>query len=246
MIQFQRVALMAAAIIALPAMAAPLTDDELRDKGYDGAAELGFNITTGNSKTSGYLMKLGLEQMFADWRNKYAFETSFKKDRDAVSEERYFASGQSNRSFSEVNYGFGRASYEDDRFNGLDNSVTASSGIGYLIFDTPDAYWDVEAGPGYRYNAAQDQKGEFIIRFASGAWYDFSQTSRFREQLSVEGGAENVITRSETSVTANIIGQLAMKVSFVATHQTSPALNSDGTEKKNLDTKTLLTLLYDF
>ena len=145
-----------------------------------------------------------------------------------------------------MHYGFGRFSFEDDRFNGLDNSVTASGGLGYLIFDMPDYYWDVEAGPGYRYNAAEDEKGELIGRLASGLWYDLSPTSRFREQLSVEGGAENIISRSETSLTASIIGELAMKLSFVATHQTDPAYNSDGSQKKKLDTKTMLTLLYDF
>ncbi len=232
--------------MATAAGAASLSDDELRDRGYAGHVEAGFNKTSGNSNTRGYLLGLGLEQMFGDWRNKYAAETSFKKDSGNTSEERYFVSGQSNRSFTEVHYGFGRFSFEDDRFNGLDNSVTGSGGLGYLIFDMPDYYWDVEAGPGYRYNAAEDEKGELIGRLASGLWYDLSPTSRFREQLSVEGGAENIISRSETSLTASIIGELAMKLSFVATHQTDPAYNSDGSQKKKLDTKTMLTLLYDF
>lgn len=233
-------------LLAAPLAAAELSDDELRSKGLAVAVELGFNKTTGNSDTRGYHAALAIDEMLGDWRNRFNFEHSFKKDSGNVSEERYFFSDQLNRHYSPTTYALGRAAYENDRFNGLENSVTASLGVGYLIFEAERYHWDIETGPGYRYNAAQDERSEAIVRLASSAWYDLSDTSRLRQQLSAEGGKENVISRSETSLTASIIGQLAMKLSFVATYQSKPANGSDGQPKQPRDSKTLLTLLYDF
>lgn len=241
------VAVLAWAMLATAGLQAQtISNDELRAKGYAGAVELGFNKTTGNSDTRGYHTALSVEQMLAEWRNQYSLESSFKKDGEATSEERYFASGQGNRHYSETTYALARAAYENDRFNGLEDAVTASVGVGYLLLEAEHYHWDIEAGPGYRYNAAQQEESEAILRLASTAWYHISDTSRLRQQLSAEGGKENIISRSETSLTASIIGQLALKLSLVATYQSKPANGSDGQPKEARESKTLLTLLYDF
>jgi putative salt-induced outer membrane protein len=233
-------------LLALPVVAADLSDDELREKGLALSVELGFNRTTGNSETRGYHTALVIDEMLGEWRNRFNFEHSFKKDSGNVSEERYFFSDQLNHHYSDSAYVLGRAAYENDRFNGLDNAVTVSLGMGYLILEADKYRWDVEGGPGYRYNAAQDERSEVIMRLASSARYDISDTSRLRQQFSVEAGKENTISRSETSLSASIIGQLAMKLSFVATHQSQPADGSDGKPKKARDSKMLITALYDF
>ncbi len=223
-----------------------ISNHELEEKGIALTAEAGVDIKTGNTKTQGYRGRIELAQMFVGWRNDYHLEGDHKRDDGQVTDERYFASAQANRAFGEKTYGFGRGSYESDRFNGLDDATVLSVGAGYRIYDTETYFWNVEGGPGYSYNRAKDPKGNAIMRFSSKFWYQISDSSRFSQFVSVETGKSNTLSRSETALTANIVGSLAMKAAFLLTHQTKPSLNSDGSSKLHTDTRTTLTLLYTF
>ncbi|MFD2097125.1 YdiY family protein [Corallincola platygyrae] len=226
-----------------------LTEEELIKRGFAGGVELGFNMTTGNTETTTYRSKIDVDHFLIGWRNNYVFETDYKEDDDEVKEERYFASAQGNRqwAFAINSYTFYRYSYENDRFNGMEDANTISVGYGQRVLETDSMFLDLEGGPGYRTNDAKDKNDEMIARVAGNYSWDISETSKFTQRLSSEIGEDNVVTRSETAITASIIGSLAMKASFTVTHQTAPTVDEeDDEELSKTDTRTAVTLLYSF
>jgi putative salt-induced outer membrane protein len=225
-----------------------LSQDELREKGFAGSVELGFNKTTGNSETTAYRTRISVDHFLIGWRNSYVVETDYKEDEEKTSEERYFAAAQGNREwqFAPNSYTFFRYSYENDRFNGLEDAHTISAGYGQRVVETETLYLDLEGGPGYRTNDANEASNEWILRLAGNLGWDISDNASFTEKLSSEIGQYNTITRSESALTADIIGSLALKLAFTATYQTDPSANSDDDSLEKLDTRTSVTVLYKF
>ena len=70
--------------------------------------------------------------------------------------------------------------------------------------------------------------------------YGISDTSKFA-QLFVADLGDSLEGRSETSLTANIVGALAMKFSVIVRYNNEPLV-----DKKSTDTETNVTLLYGF
>ncbi|WP_286803899.1 DUF481 domain-containing protein, partial [Marinobacter sp. UBA2498] len=73
--------------------------------------------------------------------------------------------------------------------------------------------------------------------------YALTANSLFRQKLSTEIGLDdsNTVTESETSLQANVIGNLSMKAAFRVKHLSDPPVGSE-----NTDTETSLSLLYGF
>ena len=70
--------------------------------------------------------------------------------------------------------------------------------------------------------------------------WDISKTSKFKQQFVADYG-DKLLASSETSITANIIGALAMKFSVIVRYNEEPLDN-----KKSTDTESNMTLLYSF
>lgn len=232
--------------VSAHAFALDIGDEDLKKKGYAGEAEAGVNLTTGNTETTTWKGRLAMDFFLEHWRHNTEFKANYAKDDGDVSAERYFASYKANRDWSDSRYTFGLIKYEDDRFNGLENTITAAIGYGARVVDTNTQYLDIEGGPGWRSNAADDADNEVILRFAADYDWKLSGNATFHQTFSTEIGSDNTISRAETSINTTVIGALAMKASFSMTHQTEPADNDNGSSRKNLDTITALTLLYSF
>ncbi|MGL4713506.1 MAG: DUF481 domain-containing protein, partial [Shewanella sp.] len=69
---------------------------------------------------------------------------------------------------------------------------------------------------------------------------DITDTSKFQQRFVADYG-DKLDARSETSLTANIIGALAMKFAIIVRYNSEPLDN-----KKSTDTETNMTLLYAF
>lgn len=246
MSRFPRCLPLLAVCFSAHVLALDIGDEALKKKGYAGEAEAGLNVTTGNSDTTAWNGRLAMDFFVEHWRHNVELKANYAEDNDDVSAERYFASYKANRDWDDRQYTFGLIKYEHDRFNGLENTITASVGYGTRILETNSQYLDIEGGPGFRSNQADDSNNEAIFRV--GADYDLklSANATFHQTFSSEIGSDNTITRAESSLNTTIIGALAMKASFSLTHQTNPADNDDDTSRKNLDTVTALTLLYSF
>ncbi|GAA5217226.1 DUF481 domain-containing protein [Corallincola platygyrae] len=224
------------------------SDEELSRRGFAGSVEVGLNNSTGNTETTSYRSRIEVDHFMIGWRNNYAFESDFKKDDESTSQERYKFTLKTQREWNDLEYTFGLADYENDRFNGLRDLITVSAGYGWRAWQADIAYLDLEAGPGYRRNDVEKDQREFISRLAAKLEWQISDTATFAEVFSSEIGQENTITRSDTSLSASLIGQMLLKLSFSFVHQTNP-INDDGLfdeTLETLDTRTSLTLLYRF
>jgi len=227
----------------------PLAVAESKD--WSGEAELGVLKTTGNTEETNTNGRLGLVHEVVEWRNIGDFRSVYSEAEDETTAERYRADLETNYKFDENQYWFLRGGYEDDRFSGYDFQSSATTGYGHRLMNWGErSFLDLSAGLGYRFNKLEepDEDGsrdeeEAIARLAAQFDFALSETSLFRQKLSSEIGLDenNVITESETSLQASVVGNLSLKVAYRVKHVSEAPPDSDDT-----DTETSLSLLYGF
>lgn len=213
-------------------------------KRWSGEGELGFVVTDGNTETKNLNAGLALSHIRPNWENSYALEALNESQNDTTSAEKYGVKLQTNRKLSVENFLLGAVTYDDDRFSGFDYEVAASLGYGRRLIGLDHMQLDVEIGPGYRYTKikANGEEEEGILRTAFKFRYDFTEHSRFSQTLTNTAGEERAITELDSSISAQVVGNLAMKLSLNIKHNSEPA---DDTRKET-DTETALTLVYSF
>jgi putative salt-induced outer membrane protein len=237
-------------VILLISLTAGMANAE-EEKNFSGAGEAGLLMTSGNSETDSVNAKVGLKyekEHFLGEVNLAALYSSEKteidgKKEDKVSAEKYNYSAKLGYKFNEANYVFINGDYEDDRFSGYDYKTTYSVGYGRKVIDTDTIKFDIEIGPGYRYDKLEggETEDEAIARGYAMFNYKFSKSVSFQQDLTVVTGSSNTNTKSITALKTQIIGALAMKVSFKVDNNTDVPADKDKT-----DTETALTLVYDF
>ena len=221
------------------------------EKPWNGSGEVGFLMTTGNSETRSVNAKTGLQYEHGhvlSTINLAAVYSSVKteidgKKEDRTSAEKYNASGKAGYKFSELDYVFLNAAYEDDRFSGYDYRSDYAAGYGRKIFNTDRLKLNLEAGPGYRYDKRDDGRTESEAVFRGYVLFDyrFSDQAGFRQEVTILAGLDNTGTTSVTALKSQIVDALSMKVSYTIDHNTHVP-----EDKKHTDSETALTLVYDF
>lgn len=138
---------------------------------------------------------------------------------------------------------FGRASYEDDKFNGFDYQADFSFGYSRPLYDNGTHKLSGDIGLGYRTSELPTgvSDGEGLVRVAADYTWNISENAQFRQLLSSDIGADSTISRSESSVSANIAGDLAMKFSINVRNNSGAPLGT-----KDTDTESAVTLVYKF
>lgn len=236
------------AIIAISA--APLAYGQ-DAKDWEGEAELGVLMTSGNTEETNVNGRLGLIHEVVSWRNIAEFSTNSSESEDETTAEKYKGSLETNYKFDEDQYWYLRGAYENDRFSGYDFESTATTGYGNRVWNQSDrSFLDLSAGAGYRYNKledvndeGEDEEKEAIARLAAQFNYALSDNALFRQKLSTEIGLDenNVISQSETALKASVVGNLSMKLAYRVEHVSDAPAGSDST-----DTETSISLLYGF
>jgi len=219
----------------LASLAAPL--------GWKGEAELGMVITDGNTETQNISAKMDLNDEQENWRHNIHAEALNASADDIRSAEKYTLSGKTSYKFNEFDSAFLVGTYDDDRFSGFDYQVSLAAGYGRRLINSDDQTLDVEIGPGYRINELDngDSVDEGLVRVGAKYFLALSKTSNFQQSLFSEIGEEITITKSITSVKAQINGSLAMKASLTIKNTSEVP---EGTEET--DTETAVTLVYAF
>jgi putative salt-induced outer membrane protein YdiY len=220
-------------------------------KAWEGEAELGVLMTSGNTEETNVNGRLGLIHEVIDWRNIAEFSSNYSEAEDETTAERYKSSLETNYKFDESQYWFLRGTYDKDRFSGYDFESTATTGYGNRVWQRGKrSFLDLSAGAGYRYNKlevvnsdGEDVEKEPIARLAAQFDYALSENALFRQKLSTEIGLDenNVISQSETALKANVVGNLSMKLAYRVKHVSDAPAGSDST-----DTETSIALLYGF
>ncbi|MEL0628555.1 DUF481 domain-containing protein [Psychromonas aquatilis] len=237
----------------LPLHAYAKSDFVEGDATFGGEAELGATLTTGNTETSSIKGRLALKHELGNWENSYTFAGLYQRatedDVDSVTAKRYAADLQGNYQLDDLSYLFVTTNYEVDEFSGYDFSSTSAAGYGHRFIDNETMSLNAEIGPGYIYQEYDDENKALLNETHESSAVahmvvDFQslvgESAKFQQKFIADWGSK-LDASSETSLSANIVGSLAMKFAVVVSY------NSDPLEGiKSTDTETNLTLLYGF
>lgn len=238
-----------AILTALPLNVYADSDFVEGDATFGGEAELGATLTTGNTDTSSFKGRLSLKQELSDWENEYVFEGLYKEDEDEVTAKRFLFGAQGNYQINDVSYLFANTSYEIDPFAGYDYTSITAAGYGYRLIDNETTTLKAEAGPGYMYEKYDDEsaieegkdyESSAVAHIVVDYQTKISSSAKFQQKFIADWGSK-LDGRSETSLSANLIGSLAMKFAVVVRYDSDPL-----TDKSSTDTETNMTLLYGF
>ena len=217
-------------------------------------AEVGAVITSGNSETQTANGKIKAARESEKWINSGSLEalrtSNIDKttDQEITTAEKYAANLKSEYKITDRDFVFANANYVDDRFSGFEFQATISLGYGRKLIKTEKQTLSMEVGPGIRFykispdpitNARTPSDEETIARGAMNYIYNFSEQSKFTQDLLVESGDHNTTTESVSAISAQITGKMAMKASVKVRHSSRVP---DDTEKT--DSETALTLVY--
>ena len=210
---------------------------------WSGEVDVGMSAKTGNTKSTKLLAKLRLEHDANVWQHRLRFDSLRETHSGDKKAERYLAQFQSNYRLTDRSYLFGVARGEWDEFSGFAYQTSLSGGYGYRAWISDRGSLDLEAGPGVRRSTPDDDAAEteLVVRFRSDLNVQISEHSDFRQEVNVITGSENTQTEAITSVTARVIGRLALRLSFTVIN------NSDvPPDTKKTDTTTAASMVYTF
>jgi len=251
------VGLTSVSLTALAEEPASNEDTEAEESPWKATAELGFISTTGNTETTSVQAKMDATHELQRWRNQYKFSGLLKEDEVQLADgstssertaERYSVSIKSAYKLEdEYSNLFVFGSHTDDQFGAFETYTSLALGYGARLLHTKTMDLDVEVGPGYFWADRQlDEGGTMseegaIFRGALEYNWAITRNADFQQTLSVESGADNTRTISDTSLSTRINGSLQMKVGFNVSADSDVAQ-----DKEKTDTTTYINLVYKF
>jgi len=210
---------------------------------WAGTVNLGYLATSGNTENS--TLNTGLEVSYTagQWRHIATAKAINASEEKVTTAEAYDVGWKSERNLSDDAYLFGQLDWRKDNFGGFDTQFSQTVGYGRRLIKTDKHHLNVEIGAGARQSEIQDgiTEDEAILR--GGAFYKWqlSETTEFRQDLTVESGSDNTYLESISAVSAKLVGNLALVASYTIKHNTDvPA----ATEKS--DYYSALSLEYAF
>lgn len=236
-------------------------------KAWSGSIGAGLVYTSGNTETETGNAHFDLARSVGDWTHSLGATALYTADGDNTTAEKYFVALQTNRKLTDKSYLFGFTSYDNDRFSPFDYQATAAFGYGRHLIVSDAMNLKMEAGPGYRvsrpFNYIPDpvdatmnfidpltmrpvkngsrKENEAVLRFAENFDWQFSENAKLIQELNVEAGSDNTVTRFLVAVETNVIGAIALRVSYALKN------NSEVTDGlKKTDSETGISLAYSF
>lgn len=210
---------------------------------WKSSIELGAVINTGNTDQRSFKFQLDTEHDGPRMRHSFHVNEYRQSQNSVVSADKFRASYQGDYKLTEPNAVFGRISYENDKFSGYDYQEDLTFGYARRLLKRSNMTLHGDLGAGERHSKLNDgtSENEGIVRAALKYNWQVSQSAVFKQHLSLEVGAKNTISRSETSIQTTIAGNLAMKLSISLKHQSNVPLGF-----KKTDTESSITLVYNF
>jgi putative salt-induced outer membrane protein len=213
-------------------------------RGWSGEVDLGASLATGNTERTALSgsTKVILDQI--RWTHEFRARADFAEDQEETTEQRVFASLETNYKIDARLYVFGKASYEDDRFSGFDYRITETAGLGYRVIDTDDVTFNVELGPGARQTrvrATDEFENEAVGSLSGDFAWRVSEGAEITEETSVIVGSERTTIDTTAALTTEIVDPIAARFSFNLRHDTDVPADSEST-----DTLTKASLVYKF
>ncbi len=224
---------------------------------WTGKGQLGYSGSQGNTQAQSANAALDMGLLDGAWKHALHLDGLYGKSASVVAAERYDAQWQTNYNFTKNLFTFGSLLYQHDMFSGFQYQGSATTGIGYQIFDSSATKLSVQLGAGDR-----DERPEQLIKNASGAVIDRIPQARnneviataglnYAQQLTastnlsdtalVEGGASNTLITNTVALAVKISNKVALSLGYNLQDNSSPPAGL-----KKLDTIETVNLVYSF
>lgn len=210
---------------------------------FAGRVQFGYLAATGNTNTTNLNGNMALGWDLEKWRHAVTAGGIYSKSEDVLVAEHYNAGYKADRKLGEQNYLFGSINLEQDEFSGYDERTAEAVGYGRRLLESDEHVLDAEIGAGARQTTLVDgtAQDEAIVRLAANYLWKFAENSQFSQKLAVESGDLNTYSESISSLTAQLLGELDLVVSYTIKRNSDVPL---GLEKT--DTYSSVNLQYTF
>ncbi len=223
---------------------------------WTGKAELGYLQSSGNTEAASANTKFDLTHEGANWRNNFFIGAMYSENAEFATAERYEARYQTDYKISDRLSWFGALRGEQDHFSGFAYQATVSTGASYKFIDSPTTRLDASLGAGFRRSREEtlvkSEAGEVLDRipgfiedevvatFSSNYEHDFTATTKLRNKLLAESGADNTSLANDIALEVSMTSSFALAVGFGIRYNSDPPPLSEST-----DTLTTLNLVYN-
>lgn len=233
-----RVAALAAVLAAADASAQTLP------QGWAGTLKGGYIRTAGNANTSAANVKGELDYTFNPWQNVFTAAAGNGRQRGVTAEERYSLGDKLKFAFNDVDYAYGQATYDNDRFAGIQQRYSETIGYGRRLLMTERQTLDLEVGAGANEQLPADEdkfETQFIGTLGGKYSYTISDSAQFLQTLRMEMGTSNTFINPVSSLKLTIVNQLYAMLDYEVRYNTTVP---DAT--KHTDVITSVNLGYAF
>lgn len=222
------------------------------NKNWQLTIEAGATITAGNTDTQSYNGKITGAFYRTSSRFSYFAQLLQKNNNGERRVDKWKLGGKANWDFTKTNSSFLSLEYEEDRFATNKSLATLATGYTHRLYDKNDIMWDADIGPGVRRTTVEASSDDSsisseiltVFHLGTNIMLPLSRHAEFAQILVSDFGLgtnESTVIRSETAMTASVLDNLKMKVSYALRRDSMP-----GVDKEKLDTQTSITLLMTF
>lgn len=223
-------------------------DEEAEIKiGWEGAGELGYVKTTGNTDSSALNAKLNFIRHGKRWRHRFTGTALTTSEDGTKDNERYTVEIQSDRKINEKSWMFGAFRWDADKFGSYDPQTSLTAGYGRQLMKSEKHELKGEIGAGYKRldeRVSGDSSGEFIGRFLLDDHWQVFKTTLWTNRLLVEAGSTNTFYQFNTDLAISMTDRFAIKLGYEVRHNTE--VPQDIADSENTDTITSVNLVYNF
>lgn len=214
---------------------------------WKGSVGLAYVETSGNSSSKTFSGELKIERNFSPSKLTLQGSALYSESNDVTSDENWYGSLKYDRHLTERSYLYLLQKTERNTFQGIEFRYTYQGGFGYYLLNSPKDVLKAELGAGYIH---EDQINPFpdrgfpSARVFGGYTHNFTEKSRFDEWVEYLPSLKkkkDYLINEETALITNLVGSLALKVSFTVAYDNLPP---PGHEKSDRTFKT--ALLYTF
>ena len=209
-------------------------------EGWDGTIEFSAANATGNSENT--TIGVGLDSRNKQGRYTHNVDAyaNYAESDGTEQQNNFGVAYQLDLDLSDVSYGFGRISYEQDEFSGFDYRVFLGAGLGRFLIQNNVRVWKVEAGPGVRFTRIEepvplppgfeDEETE-VSAFANS---EFDWTIRegvlFEHNLAATYADSSSTISTLFALSTKLTENLSSKVSYQVDFETDPPLGREDTD----------------
>jgi putative salt-induced outer membrane protein len=217
-------------VLASPALGqAPAPADP-----FIGSASLGYLSTSGNTEsTNGNAAFEATWDLDGPWRHDWTALAINARTNDITTAESYTAGYKALRDFSPTSYLFFAGDWRQDEFAGYEQQVSETVGYGRRLIDSERHMLALEGGGGAKQTdlITGEELDEAIVRGALDYLFTISETSEFSQKLLIEQGDENRYTESTSALKTQIIGNVALVLSYVIKSNSDVPIGIEKTDR---------------